>query len=121
MGEVNLVAASGQSNVGGSLNIVSVTAQQPDQLGIDAVVVDVQPHNPSLTALFGSKRLRSAGGPDSGVIHANRLVQERLLTMILAEFGRIALAIRNRFPNRFQRHIEVLRELFALCELPSHS
>ena len=49
MSKVNLVAASGQSDVGRYLNVVPVTPQQSDEAGIDAVVVDVKPHRPSLT------------------------------------------------------------------------
>ena len=41
MGQVDLVGVSGQSHVGWDLDIVPVTAQQSDEAGIDAVVVDV--------------------------------------------------------------------------------
>ena len=49
VGQMGLVSDASPSNVSGDLNIVSVTAQQSDEAGIDAVVVDVQPHRPSLT------------------------------------------------------------------------
>src|SRR6266545_3709438 len=42
--QVGLVARSGQSDIGGDLDIVPITAQQSNQARIDAVVVDVQPH-----------------------------------------------------------------------------
>ena len=48
VGQLDLVAAAAQADVGWDLNIVPVTAQQSDEAGINAVVVDVQPHRPSL-------------------------------------------------------------------------
>src|SRR5438046_8763300 len=44
---MGLVSDASPSNVSGDLNIVSVTAQQSNEAGINAVVVDIQPHMPS--------------------------------------------------------------------------
>jgi hypothetical protein len=41
MGQVDLVALTGQADVGRGLNLVPVTAEQSDQLRIGAVIVDV--------------------------------------------------------------------------------
>ena len=49
VGKMSLVGASGESNVGWNLDIVPVPPQQSDEARIDAVVVEVQPHRPSLT------------------------------------------------------------------------
>src|SRR5262249_32926247 len=49
LGKVNLVAASGQADVGGYLDVVAIMMRKPDESRIDAVVVDIQPHSPSLT------------------------------------------------------------------------
>jgi len=49
VGKVHLIGAPCQSNIGRHLNIMAITAQQPDENGIDAVVVDVKPYRPSLT------------------------------------------------------------------------
>ena len=49
VGQVDLVAAAAQADVGWDLNIVPVTASNRMRPGIDAVVVDVKPHRPSLT------------------------------------------------------------------------
>src|SRR5262249_5541074 len=49
MGQVGLIVAAYTSDGRRSLNVVPVTAQQSDESGIDAVVVQIQPHNPSLT------------------------------------------------------------------------
>ncbi len=49
VGKVRLVAAAGQSDFGGDLDIMPVATQQSDEAGIDAVVIDLKPHRPSLT------------------------------------------------------------------------
>jgi hypothetical protein len=49
MGQMDLIAAAGQADVGGDLKIVPVAAQQSDEARIDAVVVEVEPQRPSLT------------------------------------------------------------------------
>jgi hypothetical protein len=36
-----LIAPSGQSSVGWGLNMMPVAAPQPDQMGIDAVIVEL--------------------------------------------------------------------------------
>ncbi len=46
---MDLIAASGQPDIGGNLDIMPVAAHQSDEARIDAIVVDVQPHRPSLT------------------------------------------------------------------------
>src|SRR6266478_7058313 len=43
------VTVSAQSYISGDLDIVAVSAQQSEERGIEAVVVDIQPHRPSLT------------------------------------------------------------------------
>jgi len=46
---MDLIAASGKADVGGDLDIMPIAAQQSDEARIDAVVVEVEPHRPSLT------------------------------------------------------------------------
>lgn len=48
MSQVGLITDAGQSDVGGDLDIVPITAKQSDKARIDAVVVEVQPHMPNL-------------------------------------------------------------------------
>jgi hypothetical protein len=38
---VRLIATPDQSDVGGDLNIVPITAEQSNEIGIDAIIVDV--------------------------------------------------------------------------------
>ena len=88
-----------------------VTAQQPDENGIDAVVVDVKPIG------------RVSPAPRSKVVEASRCIYNRgrsyrrlgpqlVLTVILSDFGGVALAIRNGLSDRFQGNIEVLGKCF---------
>ena len=43
--------------VGGNLDVMAITSQQPDESWVDAVVVEVEPHNPSLArSSFGRGR-----------------------------------------------------------------
>jgi len=49
VGQMDLIAASSQADVGGNVDIMPVAPQQPDEARIDAVVVDVEPPRPSLT------------------------------------------------------------------------
>ena len=46
--QMDLVTSSGYGDVGWDLDIVPLAAQQSDESGIDAIVVQVKPHGPSL-------------------------------------------------------------------------